>query len=115
MEFGIFVQGYTPGFRQEADPEAEHHALMNELELVKAADTAGFKYVWVTEHHFLHEFSHLSANEVFLGHLQPAPPGEPPGQGGGEGGDARPPLGWAGRVRHGARRGQPRDPRVPPR
>ena len=69
MEFGIFVQGYTPQFRQDVDPEAEHHALMNELELVKAADTAGFKYVWVTEHHFLHEYSHLSANEVFLGYL----------------------------------------------
>ena len=69
MEFGIFVQGYTPEFRQEVDPEAEHHALMNELELVKAADKAGFKYVWVTEHHFLDEYSHLSANEVFLGYL----------------------------------------------
>src|SRR3954468_14352124 len=69
MEFRIFVQGYTPQFRQDVDPEAEHHALMNELELVKAADTAGFKYVWVTEHHFLHEYSHLSANEVFLGYL----------------------------------------------
>src|SRR6187397_611456 len=69
MEFGIFVQGYTPGFRQDVDPDAEHHALMNELELVKAADAAGFKYVWATEHHFLTEYSHLSANEVFLGYL----------------------------------------------
>jgi alkanesulfonate monooxygenase SsuD/methylene tetrahydromethanopterin reductase-like flavin-dependent oxidoreductase (luciferase family) len=69
MEFGIFVQGYTPQFRRDKDPEAEHHALMNELELVKAADAAGFKYVWVTEHHFLDEYSHLSANEVFLGYL----------------------------------------------
>ena len=69
MEFGIFVQGYTPGFRQEADPEAEHHALMNELALVKAADEAGFKYVWATEHHFLDEYSHLSANDVFCGYL----------------------------------------------
>jgi alkanesulfonate monooxygenase SsuD/methylene tetrahydromethanopterin reductase-like flavin-dependent oxidoreductase (luciferase family) len=42
---------------------------MNELELVKAADEAGFKYVWATEHHFLDEYSHLSANEVFLGYL----------------------------------------------
>ena len=38
MEFGIFVQGYTPQFRRDTDPEAEHHALMNELELVQAAD-----------------------------------------------------------------------------
>ncbi len=69
MEFGIFVQGYTPQFRRDKDPEAEHHALMNELELVKAADAAGFKYVWVVEHHFLDEYSHLSANDVFLGYL----------------------------------------------
>jgi alkanesulfonate monooxygenase SsuD/methylene tetrahydromethanopterin reductase-like flavin-dependent oxidoreductase (luciferase family) len=69
MEFGIFVQGYTPQFRRDKDPDAEHHALMNELELIKAADQAGFKYVWVTEHHFLDEYSHLSANDVFLGYL----------------------------------------------
>ena len=29
----------------------------------------GFKYVWVTEHHFLDEYSHLSANDVVLGYL----------------------------------------------
>src|SRR5437764_7856182 len=69
MEFGIFVQGYTPQFRRDEDPDAEHHALMNELELVKAADKAGFKYVWVVEHHFLDEYSHLSANDVVLGWL----------------------------------------------
>ena len=34
-----------------------------------AADQAGFKYVWVTEHHFLDEYSHLSANDVMLGYL----------------------------------------------
>jgi alkanesulfonate monooxygenase SsuD/methylene tetrahydromethanopterin reductase-like flavin-dependent oxidoreductase (luciferase family) len=69
MEFGIFVQGYTPQFRRDVDPDAEHHAFMNELELVQAADRAGFKYVWVVEHHFLDEYSHLSANDVFLGYL----------------------------------------------
>jgi alkanesulfonate monooxygenase SsuD/methylene tetrahydromethanopterin reductase-like flavin-dependent oxidoreductase (luciferase family) len=31
-----------------------------------AADKAGFKYSWVTEHHFLTEYSHLSSNEVFM-------------------------------------------------
>jgi alkanesulfonate monooxygenase SsuD/methylene tetrahydromethanopterin reductase-like flavin-dependent oxidoreductase (luciferase family) len=69
MEFGIFIQGYTPNFRREVDPDAEHHALMNDLEVVQAADKAGFKYVWVTEHHFLDEYSHLSANDVVLGYL----------------------------------------------
>src|ERR1019366_4646862 len=69
MEFGLFIQGYVPNFRRESDPEAEHHALMDELEVVQAADKAGFKYVWVTEHHFLDEYSHLSANDVVLGYL----------------------------------------------
>jgi alkanesulfonate monooxygenase SsuD/methylene tetrahydromethanopterin reductase-like flavin-dependent oxidoreductase (luciferase family) len=36
---------------------------------VIAADKAGFKYVWVTEHHFLDEYSHLSANDVVLSYL----------------------------------------------
>ena len=70
MEFGVFIQGYNPIFRRGDDPvEAEHRALMNELELVQAADRAGFKYVWVTEHHFLDEYSHLSANDVICGYL----------------------------------------------
>lgn len=69
MEFGLFIQGYTPGFRQEQDPDAEHHAFEDELAAVEAADKAGFKYVWVTEHHFLDEYSHLSANDVVLGYL----------------------------------------------
>jgi alkanesulfonate monooxygenase SsuD/methylene tetrahydromethanopterin reductase-like flavin-dependent oxidoreductase (luciferase family) len=70
MEFGIFVQGHTPRARVEAEGEAaEHNALMNEIELVKAADQTGWKYCWVTEHHFLTEYSHLSASEVYLGYL----------------------------------------------
>ena len=69
MEFGVFIQGYVPQFRREGDPEAEHNALMEELELVIAADKAGFKYVWLTEHHFLDEYSHLSANDAVAGYL----------------------------------------------
>ena len=69
MEFGIFIQGYTPQFRRDVDPDAEHHSLMDDVELVQAADRAGFKYVWATEHHFLDEYSHLSASDVVLGYL----------------------------------------------
>ncbi|MEU1037267.1 LLM class flavin-dependent oxidoreductase [Streptomyces sp. NPDC005551] len=68
MEFGIFVQGYV-GKRAETDPLAEHKALMEETEYVIQADKSGFKYAWASEHHFLEEYSHLSANDVFLGYL----------------------------------------------
>jgi alkanesulfonate monooxygenase SsuD/methylene tetrahydromethanopterin reductase-like flavin-dependent oxidoreductase (luciferase family) len=51
----------------EADPEgAEHSRLMRELELSVACDRAGWKYVWSVEHHFLEEYSHISASEIFL-------------------------------------------------
>ena len=69
MEFGLFIQNYVPKWRQDSDPDAEHHAIMEDLEAVIAADKAGFKYVWVTEHHFLDEYSHLSANDVVLAYL----------------------------------------------
>ncbi len=42
MEFGIFTQSYVPAFRQAGDPDAEHHAILHDIELAKAADTAGF-------------------------------------------------------------------------
>jgi alkanesulfonate monooxygenase SsuD/methylene tetrahydromethanopterin reductase-like flavin-dependent oxidoreductase (luciferase family) len=69
VEFGIFIQNYTPGFRRDKEPDAEHNVIMEELEYVLAADKAGFKYVWITEHHFLDEYSHLSANDVIAGYL----------------------------------------------
>jgi len=69
VEFGLFIQGYTPKFRRENDSQAEHHAFLNEIAAVQAADRAGFKYVWLTEHHFLDEYSHLSANDVVAGYL----------------------------------------------
>lgn len=69
LEFGLFVQGYVPEARSKVDPEAEHKALVEETEYVIQADKSGFKYAWASEHHFLEEYSHLSANEVFLGYL----------------------------------------------
>ena len=65
MEFGIFVGMYHPNHRREAG-ETEQDVLRAELDVVQAADRSGFKYVWVTEHHFLDEYSHLSANEAWM-------------------------------------------------
>jgi alkanesulfonate monooxygenase SsuD/methylene tetrahydromethanopterin reductase-like flavin-dependent oxidoreductase (luciferase family) len=69
MEFGLFIQNFVPNSRRETDPDAEHHAIFEDIEAVIAADKAGFKYVWLTEHHFLDEYSHLSANDVVAGYL----------------------------------------------
>jgi len=67
MEFGLFVQAHVPRHELEADPvNAEHDRLMRELELAIACDRAGWKYVWSVEHHFLEEYSHISASEIFL-------------------------------------------------
>src|SRR4051794_39346437 len=67
MEFGLFNSLYVPHHLSDGDPGAEHRRLMDEIAVVEAADRSGFKYTWVTEHHFLTEYSHMSANEVFLG------------------------------------------------
>jgi len=67
MEFGLFVQAHVPRHETETDTDgAEHRRLMREVELAEACDRHGFKYVWSVEHHFLEEYSHLSASEIVL-------------------------------------------------
>lgn len=68
MEFGIFIHGYLPRYRRTG-ADAEHRMLRDELTMVEAAEAAGFKYAWIVEHHFLDEYSHMSANDVVLGYL----------------------------------------------
>ncbi|HZB71833.1 MAG TPA: LLM class flavin-dependent oxidoreductase [Acidimicrobiales bacterium] len=65
MEFGLFNALYLP-HEQASDPGAEHSRLLDEVTSIQAADRSGFKYTWASEHHFLTEYSHLSANESFL-------------------------------------------------
>jgi alkanesulfonate monooxygenase SsuD/methylene tetrahydromethanopterin reductase-like flavin-dependent oxidoreductase (luciferase family) len=67
MEFGIFNSLYMPHHLTDQDPDAEWKRLLDEVAWTEAADRSGFKYTWATEHHFLEEYSHLSANESFLG------------------------------------------------
>ncbi len=67
MEFGLFIQAHVPRHEVDGDPEgAEHARLQREVELAEACDRSGFKYVWSVEHHFLEEYSHLSASEIVL-------------------------------------------------
>jgi alkanesulfonate monooxygenase SsuD/methylene tetrahydromethanopterin reductase-like flavin-dependent oxidoreductase (luciferase family) len=48
------------------DARSEQRAFHQALEQIAAADRAGFSCVWAVEHHFLTEFAHSSAPEVFL-------------------------------------------------
>ena len=63
MRFGIFYEHQLP--RPWSD-DSEHRLLKDALEQVELADRLGFDYVWEVEHHFLEEYSHSSAPEVFL-------------------------------------------------
>lgn len=66
MQFGLFYEHQSPApFTAEKDRQTFHNAL-TELEL---ADKLGYDYAWLVEHHFLEEYSHSSAPEVFLGAL----------------------------------------------
>ncbi|HMG43099.1 MAG TPA: LLM class flavin-dependent oxidoreductase, partial [Acidimicrobiales bacterium] len=63
MKFGIFYEHQLP--RPWAE-DSEHKLLHEALEQVELADRLGIDYVWEVEHHFLEEYSHSSAPEVFL-------------------------------------------------
>src|ERR1700733_14345371 len=67
MEFGIFNAACVlPRYVERHGASAEHDRIMDEVAFIVAADKAGFKYTWASEHHFLTEYSHLSASESFL-------------------------------------------------
>src|SRR5260370_22032993 len=63
MRFGLFYEHQLPRPWHEDD---EHRLLKDALEQVELADKLGIDYVWEVEHHFLEEYSHSSAPEVFL-------------------------------------------------
>lgn len=64
MKFGIFIDLQLPKPWSEV---AESRLFNEALEQVELADRLGIDYVWVQEHHFLDEYCHSSAPEVFLG------------------------------------------------
>ena len=63
MKFGIFYEHQLPRPWNDGD---EHRLFSEALEQVELADRLGFDYAWEVEHHFLEEYSHSSAPEVFL-------------------------------------------------
>ncbi|MEP6660402.1 MAG: LLM class flavin-dependent oxidoreductase [Acidimicrobiales bacterium] len=63
MKFGVFYELQLPRPWSE---ESEHTLLKNALDQIELADRLGYDYAWEVEHHFLEEYSHSSAPEVFL-------------------------------------------------
>ena len=63
MKFGLIyeLQQQKPWVENQ-----EHKTYHDALDQIELADQVGFDYAWEVEHHFLVEYSHSSAPEVFL-------------------------------------------------
>ena len=63
MKFGLFYEHQLPKPWTE---DSEYELLQQSLAQIELADRLGYDYAWEVEHHFLEEYSHSSAPEVFL-------------------------------------------------
>jgi alkanesulfonate monooxygenase SsuD/methylene tetrahydromethanopterin reductase-like flavin-dependent oxidoreductase (luciferase family) len=63
MKFGIFYELQIP---RPWEKHSEYKLHQNALDQVELADKLGYDYAWEVEHHFLEEYSHSPAPEVFL-------------------------------------------------
>jgi alkanesulfonate monooxygenase SsuD/methylene tetrahydromethanopterin reductase-like flavin-dependent oxidoreductase (luciferase family) len=63
VKFGVFYELQLPKPWRE---DSEHRLFQEALAQVELADRIGIDYAWEVEHHFLDEYSHSSAPEVFL-------------------------------------------------
>ena len=70
MELGLLYEFDVPqpwaGEHPWGQRTAERQAYKECIEQIVHADKHGFHTVWCVEHHFLEEYSHCSAPEVFL-------------------------------------------------
>jgi alkanesulfonate monooxygenase SsuD/methylene tetrahydromethanopterin reductase-like flavin-dependent oxidoreductase (luciferase family) len=64
MKFGIFYELQLP---RPWGPDSEWRLYHDALGQLERADRLGYDYAWEVEHHFLEEYSHSPAPEVFLG------------------------------------------------
>jgi alkanesulfonate monooxygenase SsuD/methylene tetrahydromethanopterin reductase-like flavin-dependent oxidoreductase (luciferase family) len=63
VKFGLF---YEHQIGRPWEEDTERQLIQDALDQVELADSLGFHYLWEVEHHFLEEYSHSSAPEVFL-------------------------------------------------
>src|SRR5690348_14496688 len=63
MQFGMFFQLQMP---RPWAPDGERTLVRHALEWAELGEKIGIAYGWAQEHHFLEEYSHSTAPEVFL-------------------------------------------------
>ena len=63
MKFGLFYEMFVPPDEPELEPQIVRHT----VDQIVHADKHGWDHVWLTEHHFLGGFSHMSAPEIIFG------------------------------------------------
>ncbi|MGE0383086.1 MAG: LLM class flavin-dependent oxidoreductase [Gammaproteobacteria bacterium] len=63
MKFGVFYEMQLP---RPWTADGEYRLFNDALDQLELADRLGYDYAWEVEHHFLEEYSHSSAPEVFL-------------------------------------------------
>ncbi len=63
MKFGTFYEHQLP---RPWRPGAELKLIQDALDQVELADKIGIDHMWEVEHHFLEEYAHSSAPEIFL-------------------------------------------------
>ena len=63
MKFGVFYELQLPKPWNDGDEARLFHEALDQVVL---ADKLGYDHAWEVEHHFLEEYSHSSAPEVFL-------------------------------------------------
>jgi alkanesulfonate monooxygenase SsuD/methylene tetrahydromethanopterin reductase-like flavin-dependent oxidoreductase (luciferase family) len=68
MKFGLLYELQLP---RPWGPDSEQKLYQEALAEVQLADRLGYDHIWANEHHFLEEYSHCSAPEVFLAACAP--------------------------------------------
>jgi alkanesulfonate monooxygenase SsuD/methylene tetrahydromethanopterin reductase-like flavin-dependent oxidoreductase (luciferase family) len=63
MKIGIFYELQLP---RPWNADSEYTLFQNALTQIELADRLGYDFAWEVEHHFMEEYSHSSAPEVFL-------------------------------------------------
>jgi alkanesulfonate monooxygenase SsuD/methylene tetrahydromethanopterin reductase-like flavin-dependent oxidoreductase (luciferase family) len=66
MKFGMMHELQIP---KPWDDDSEYRMVQEATEQIVLADRIGLDHAWAVEHHFLEEYSHCSASDVFLASL----------------------------------------------